>query len=56
MARKITYEDWMREIDKILKRKVGVGQDDLVDWPSRDAYDDGLTPVQGASRCLKAQD
>ena len=49
-----TYKEWFAEIDRILERSIGLGQDCLADWLSRDAYNDGLSAEEGAALCLGA--
>lgn len=48
----MTYEEWKDAVDVELFRLCGMAQEDLPDWLSRDAYDEGLTPVEGAYQCL----
>jgi len=48
----MTYEEWMRQVDQIVEKRCGLGQSWLPDWLSRDAYESGMTPEQGASECL----
>lgn len=40
----MTYEEWMAEADAVCIGIAGVGIEDLADGPSRDAFDDELTP------------
>lgn len=49
----MTYEKWMEAVDQILiKRTGGLDQMMLPDWLSRDAYEEGLSPEEGADDCL----
>lgn len=48
----LTYSQWMSAVDKIIDERIGLGLDMLPDWLSRDAYENGLTPDQGAQECL----
>jgi len=49
----MTYEQWMKAVDKILLKKTGgLDQGMLPDWLSRDAYEEGLSPEEGADECL----
>lgn len=41
------FESWMSRVDWIIEAMCGLSSECLVDWPSRDAYDEGLTPRQG---------
>jgi hypothetical protein len=51
-----TYKQWCAKVDALLHAKVGVGMNDLADGPSRDAYDDGLTPRDYAFGTLPEYD
>lgn len=46
------YEEWMRHVNRIVQRETGMSVDDLPDWLSRDAFDIGLTPKEGAMECI----
>lgn len=50
---KLTYEQWMKEVDKILLSKITLTTSDMPDFPSRDKYDDGVSPQEGAESCLE---
>lgn len=52
----MTYEQWMKAVDLIVERTCGLQMDMLPDWLSRDAYEDGLTPEEGAEACLEEAD
>jgi hypothetical protein len=49
----MTYEEWLRAVDAELDTRFGLCMDLLPDWLSRDAYDGGMTPVQGAAQCVE---
>ncbi len=50
-----TYEQWMKQVDEILiKRTGGLDQMMLPDWLSRDSYECGMTPEEGADACLES--
>lgn len=48
----MTYEQWMVEVDRLLEKRCGLGQMMLPDWLSRDAFESGMTPAEGADECL----
>lgn len=48
----MTYEQWMAVVDAIVEERTGLSQYDLPDWLSRDSYESGMTPEQGADECL----
>jgi hypothetical protein len=47
------YETWLAEVNKIVEKACGLPMDVLPDWLSRDAYDEGLSPEEGAEICLE---
>lgn len=49
----MTYQEWMKSVDAIVERACGLPADMLPDWLSRDAYEDGLSPEEGAEICLE---
>jgi hypothetical protein len=49
----MTYREWMAAVDAIVEDTCGVPMEWLPDWLSRDAYDDGMTPQEGAEECLE---
>lgn len=49
----MTYEQWVAKVDQVLTSRVGLSMDDLPDWLSRDAFEDGLSPEEGADICLE---
>jgi hypothetical protein len=51
-----TFEEWYARIDRLVTSKLGVGVDDLADWSSRDAYNDGLEPEDCLDIIAEAQD
>lgn len=55
-ARNANYEIWMRKVNAILSRAIGVSADDMADFPSRDEFDHGATPYDGARACLEWSD
>lgn len=52
----MTFEEWLRAVDRIVSGICGIGQADGSDWCSRDAYDGGETPAQGALAWAECQD
>jgi len=51
-----TFESWLAAVDRIVIAKVGLGIEDGIDWPSRDTFDDGATPKEGAQVWAACQD
>lgn len=52
----MTYDEWMREVDVEVQRVSGVGVHDLPDFLSRDSFDCGDTPAEGAEIALEGAD
>ena len=52
---KHTYESWLAAVDAIIDGKYGCAMDDGVDWLSRDAFDEGLSPAQAVKVWRQAQ-
>lgn len=50
----MTYEEWKRAVNAIVEDTCGLPMDALPDWLSRDTYDDGATPREGAEICLES--
>jgi hypothetical protein len=50
----MTYEQWMAAVDAIVEDVCGLPMYWLPDWLSRDAYDDGASPQEGAELCLES--
>lgn len=50
----MTFEHWKAEVDWHLTKMCGLDQMSLPDWLARDAYDDGMTPREGALECLES--
>lgn len=49
----MTYGQWMAAVNAIVETTCGLPMEWLPDWLSRDAYDDELTPQEGAELCLE---
>ena len=50
---KTTCEQWMKEVDSLISRQIGLGANDLPDFLYRDAYDDGRTTKSVAREVIK---
>jgi hypothetical protein len=48
----MTYKEWMIEVDRLLEKRTGLVQEELPDWLSRDSFEKGMTPQEGADECL----
>ena len=47
---------WMAVVDQRMMKLIGLTSQDLADFPSRDLYEDGLTPREGVQACLAYND
>ncbi len=55
MARsKISFQDWMKQVDKAISDKVGLTSSDLADICYRDLYDDGVSASSAARKAIKS--
>lgn len=54
----VTYEEWIAEVQSIMtKLEIYVDvENDMVDWPSWNLYEQGEEPVVAAEVCLQCQD
>jgi hypothetical protein len=50
---KITWEQWRREVDAEIMRRVSMTSDDLPDWNYRGAYEEGLTAKRAAAKAIQ---
>jgi len=51
-----SFQEWYGRVDQLVMSKLGLGVDDLADWNSRDAYNDGLEPEDCLEVIAEAQD
>lgn len=51
---KLSFDEWMRKVDEVVRRIVGCSVYDLPDYPFRDAYDEGCSYGNVASKAIKA--
>lgn len=54
-AKKKTFEEWFKEVDRAIAHECGMAALDLSDQPYQDWYEDGVTPKQAAKRAIKAE-
>lgn len=53
MAPKLSFENWMREVNAEISRRTSMVSDDLPDWRYRDAYDEGMTAKRAAAKAIQ---
>lgn len=51
---RLEFEQWMRVVDALVQKKVGLSAHDLDDQPFRDWYDEGETPLAAAREAVRA--
>lgn len=49
-----TFEQWMKKVDAVLVRRVGVDSMDLPDVCYSEMFEDGFTAAGAAARALRA--
>jgi hypothetical protein len=54
MGTRMTFEQWKQRVDVELDKLGYMPQIFLPDWLARDAFDDNLTPREGAIECLES--
>jgi hypothetical protein len=54
MGRRITFEEWMRQVDAVLIARCGLDNSDLPDWDYMSAFEDGACPRGAARRAIRA--
>lgn len=52
-ARPLTFEQWRKEVDRIVQVKTGLSLDDLPDVDTRSMYDDETHPRVAAARAIR---
>ena len=50
---KLTYRQWMTEVEAKVEKITGLGFDMLPDWMSRDCYEMGLSVRDGVDICIE---
>jgi len=50
------YRRWMKRVDAILVGHIGVSSSDLPDFPSRDLFEQGESPIEGAIAAIEESD
>ena len=54
MTSDLTYEQWLSEVNRHVQDQTGgFGIDDLVDYNTRLAYDDGMDPIEAAEAIIE---
>jgi hypothetical protein len=53
MTKYKTFEEWMRKVDAIVEHIAGCSVYDLDDYCFRDAYEEGCSPGNVASKALR---
>ena len=53
MAKKLSFEEWLRRVDEQIEAACYLSYQDLPDCPYRDWYEDGVSPRAAAKRAIK---
>lgn len=53
MTQKLSFENWKREVDAEIMRRVSMVSEDLPDWNYRGAYDEGMTSKRAAAKAIQ---
>lgn len=53
MKKKLSFKEWMNEVDEEVVKKTGFSVYDLPDFLFDDAFKDGKTPVYVAKKVIK---
>lgn len=54
MKTKLSFCDWMREVDHAVSQQIGLGIDDLPDVCLRDWYKDGVSAKSAAKKAIRS--
>lgn len=54
MKKKLTFEEWEKEVDKIVIRRTGCSLYDLPDCPTRYWYENDESPSSAASLAIQS--
>ena len=52
----ISLEAWINQVDGIISRRFGISVHDLADFAIWDAWNDGVSPAEGAEMALENDD
>ena len=55
-VRGLTYEEWLKEVNRHVEALSGQGLDDIGDWESNAAWRDGTSPSRAAHEALAESD
>jgi len=53
MGQRLSFEDWMHAVDRVIAARVGVDSADLPDICYADLYEDGATPASAARQAIR---
>lgn len=48
----LTFSRWLKKVDQVINKLVGLTTADLADFPSYDMWADSLNPTDAATECL----
>jgi len=53
MGQRLSFEDWMHAVDRVIVARVVVDSADLPDICYADLYEDGATPASAARQAIR---
>ncbi len=53
MGQEYTFEQWKARVDRALAASIGFDSGDLPDFPSRDYYNDGVSPTEAIEMAIE---
>lgn len=51
----MTFQEWLKEVDRVLIRNSGLSRNDLPDWDYWEAYECEISPEQTAFDLLETE-
>lgn len=49
----LSFEDWMKAVDKEVNKRIGLSSSDLPDIAYADMHQDGVSPVSAAKKAIR---
>jgi hypothetical protein len=54
MGQRLSFDDWMVQVTRVMVKSCGMGPDDLPDYNYRDCYDAGYSAFECAQEAIDA--
>tara|TARA_Y100000310_G_C20017939_1_gene506047 strand:+ start:254 stop:475 length:222 start_codon:yes stop_codon:yes gene_type:complete len=52
----LTLDQWMADVDQVVTDRLGISVHDLADFCAWDAWNDGMSPEDGAEMAMEGDD